>query len=96
MKIEIVTITDNKLIAKNIWEMKIEAPLIVEDYKGAGQFIQILVESSWNNPLRRPMSIASIDNNEVSIIYKIFGEMTRILSTKLPGEKLDILVPLVQ
>ena len=94
MKIEIVTITDNKLIAKNIWEMKIEAPLIVKDYKGAGQFIQILVESSWNNPLRRPMSIASIDNNEVSIIYKIFGEMTRILSTKLPGEKLDILGPL--
>ena len=47
--------------------MKIEAPLIVEDYKGAGQFIQILVESSWNNPLRRPMSIASIDN--LSLIH---------------------------
>ena len=94
MKIEIATITDNKLIAKNIWKMKIEAPLIVKDYRGAGQFIQILVESSWNNPLRRPMSIASVHNNEVSIIYKIFGEMTRILSKKLPGEKLDILGPL--
>ena len=59
MKIEISTITDNKLIAYNIWKMKIDAPSIVKQYLGAGQFIQILVQSSWNSPLRRPMSIAS-------------------------------------
>ena len=94
MKIEISTITDNKLIAYNIWKMKIDAPSIVKQYLGAGQFIQILVESSWNSPLRRPMSIASVNNNEISIIYKIFGEMTRILSEKVPGDKLDILGPL--
>ena len=94
MKIEIATVLENKLIASNIWKMKMTAPGIAEQYKGAGQFIQILVQSSWDNPLRRPMSIAAVDDDQIVIIYKIFGRMTQILTEQETGQELDILVPL--
>ena len=94
LKIEIATVQENKLIASNIWEMKMTAPGIAEQYKGAGQFIQILVQSSWENPLRRPMSIAAIDGDQIAIIYKVFGVMTQILTELKPGAALDVLGPL--
>ena len=94
MKIEIATVMENKLIASNIWKMKMTAPGVAEQYKGAGQFIQILVDSSWANPLRRPMSISAVEDGKIEIIYKVFGEMTQLLSEKDAGENLDILGPL--
>ena len=94
MKIEIATVLENKLIASNIWKMKMTAPGIAEQYKGAGQFIQILVQSSWDNPLRRPMSIAAVDDDQIVIIYKVFGRMTQILTEQETGQELDILGPL--
>ena len=94
LRIEIATVLENKLIASNIWKMKMDAPGIAEQYKGAGQFIQILVQSSWERPLRRPMSIAAIDGDQIAIIYKVFGVMTQILTELKPGAALDVLGPL--
>ncbi len=94
MKIELASILENELIARNIWKMKMTAPGVAEQYKGAGQFIQILVDSSWANPLRRPMSISAVEDGKIEIIYKVFGEMTQLLSEKDAGENLDILGPL--
>ena len=90
MRIEIASVLENKLIARNIWKMKMTAPGVAEQYKGAGQFIQILVESSWANPLRRPMSISAVEGGKIEIIYKVFGEMTQLLSEKGAGQDLDI------
>ena len=83
MKIELASILENELIARNIWKMKMTAPGVAEQYKGAGQFIQILVQSSWESPLRRPMSIAAVDGDQLEIIYKVFGRMTQILTCLL-------------
>ena len=94
MKIELASILENELIARNIWKMKMTAPGVAEQYKGAGQFIQILVDSSWANPLRRPLSISAVEDCKIEIIYKVFGEMTQLLSEKDAGENLDILGPL--
>jgi len=94
LKIEIATVLENKLIASNIWRMKMTAPGIAEQYKGAGQFIQILVQSSWDSPLRRPMSIAAVDGDQIAIIYKLFGRMTEILTELKVGAALDVLGPL--
>jgi len=80
LKIEIATVIENKLIARNLWKMKMTAPGVAEQYKGAGQFIQILVQSSWKSPLRRPKSIAAVDGDEIAIIYKVFVRMTQILT----------------
>ena len=58
MKIEKAVILSNAEIAHNIWEMKFESPFIAREIKGAGEFINILAMENWQNPLRRPMSIA--------------------------------------
>ena len=80
MLIERVKVVSNIELAHNLWEMHFEAPLISNAYIGSGQFINILAMDNWNHPLRRPMSIASASNRNVSIIYKIFGAVTEILS----------------
>ena len=94
MLIERVKVVSNIKLAHNLWEMHFEAPLISNAYIGSGQFINILAMDNWNHPLRRPMSIASASNGNVSIIYKIFGAVTEILSKKNPGEEVELLGPL--
>ena len=94
MTFEDVTIANNYEIASGLWKMNIHAPLIASIYKGAGQFIQIQLDKNWRHPLRRPMSIAGVTKNTLSIIYKIFGSGTTILSQKVPGNKINILGPL--
>jgi dihydroorotate dehydrogenase electron transfer subunit len=94
MIFENVTITKNREIATGIWKMEFYAPEISSKYNGVGQFIQIQIESGWEYPLRRPMSIAGCNENTMSIIYKIFGTGTSILSKKIPGETINILGPL--
>ncbi len=94
MHIEKAVIISNSEVAHQIWEMKFEAPMIAKASKGAGEFINILAMENWQNPLRRPMSIASSDGTTLSIIYKIFGEVTTILSNKRPGDYIEILGPL--
>lgn len=60
-----------------------------------GQFIHIKVGRDGLDPLlRRPFSIFSIDQNKLSILYKVCGKGTEILSRYKRGEKLDILGPL--
>ena len=94
MIIEKVNIKLNRQIADNIWEMVFDAPNIASKYVGAGQFISILSNDSWGHPLRRPMSIASVKDNDISIIYKIFGDVTNILSKKNKGDSVELLGPI--
>ena len=94
MIIEKTVILSNNQIADNIWEMKFESPQISQEYIGAGQFINILPNDDWGHPLRRPMSIASVQNSNISIIYKIFGDVTESLSKKNPGDTAELLGPI--
>ena len=93
MIIERARIKSNRELAHHIWEMQFEAPNIAREYMGSGQFINVLTVDDWNHPLRRPMSIASSEDGCVSIIYKIFGNMTRELTLKKSGETLNLLGP---
>lgn len=58
-----------------------------------GQFINIKIEST-KTFLRRPISINDYDDKTITIIYKVFGEGTKILSEMKRFEVLDILSPL--
>lgn len=46
--------------------------------------------------LRRPISIADYDKqiNQLTIIYKVFGEGTDWLARQLPGGQINVLGPL--
>ena len=90
---EIASIISNKKIAYNIFEAVMFSPKISKESQ-PGQFINILPSKNWNNVMRRPMSIASQGNNHISIIYKIFGEGTEIMSKWKKNQKVDIIGPL--
>ena len=94
MIIEKTVIESNSQIAENIWKMVFKSPEISSKYIGAGQFINILPNDDWGHPLRRPMSIASVDQSNLSIIYKIFGDVTESLSKKKPGDTAELLGPI--
>lgn len=85
------TILSNELIAYKTYKMilfgdtsKITAP---------GQFINIKINHE-NTFLRRPISISDYDCNTMTIIYKVFGEGTELLSKLKQFSTLDVLGPL--
>ena len=94
MIIEKGEITVNESIAQELWMMEMNAPGIVGAYRGCGQFINILGSDQWEHPLRRPMSIAGVNDSRLQIIYKPVGPITTLLSTKTVGTTVDVLGPL--
>ncbi len=87
----IYTVLSNTEIAYKTYEMvlfgdtsKITAP---------GQFINIKIDHS-ETFLRRPISISDYNDKTLTIIYKVFGKGTEILSQKKKFDKLDVLSPL--
>ena len=56
-----------------------------------GQFINIKLDGKF---LRRPISVCDYDGNTVTIIYKVVGGGTELLSTYEKGKSLDILTGL--
>ncbi len=57
----------------------------------SGQFINILIDGLF---LRRPISVCDVNENEVTIVYKIVGKGTAKMAQMKEGEKLDILTGL--
>ena len=94
MIIEKAKIVNNNKIAENIWKMVFKSATIADDFLGAGQFVSILVNDSWEHPIRRPMSIAEVDGNNISIIYKVVGSVTRDLATIKSNNYINVLGPL--
>lgn len=92
--IEIGHIAEHRLLAQNLVELSIKVPAIAELYQGPGQFVNLLTGSSWDNPLRRPMSIASVEGDVLTVIFKVVGPCTRKLNHLRPGDTIDILGPL--
>ncbi len=90
---EMGTVLSKEEIAENIFQAVIHSPKISNDSK-AGQFINILPDLKWPNVMRRPMSIASQDNGKISIIYKVFGYGTELISNWRKNQKVDIIGPL--
>lgn len=94
MIVEKAKIVNNSKIAKNIWEMVFKSENIADEYLGAGQFVSVLVNDNWEHPIRRPMSIANVEDDNISIIYKVFGSVTHSLTQLLSDDCIDILGPL--
>ena len=79
----------NRCLNDGIMEMRLrgDTSLLVR----SGQFIDIAVSGKY---LRRPISVSDYDNNGLTIVYKIVGNGTKILSEKKEGETISALVAL--
>ncbi|MDD5883947.1 MAG: dihydroorotate dehydrogenase electron transfer subunit, partial [Firmicutes bacterium] len=56
-----------------------------------GQFVNIQLSGLF---LRRPISVCDYDGESLTIIYKVVGKGTEVMSAMTPGECLDILTGL--
>ncbi len=75
-------ILHNHLIAEKIYQMKILAPLIPENYK-PGQFIVLMLKE---NSERIPLTIAATNQDTITVIYQVVGYSTDQLSKKKGGD----------
>ncbi|WP_082234235.1 dihydroorotate dehydrogenase electron transfer subunit [Halobacillus massiliensis] len=89
---EWMTIVNHQRIAHQTYLMEIEGE-IASMVETPGQFVHIQISDSFF--LRRPVSIADVSpvKGTITILYKVLGEGTEALTTKLPGEKIDIVGP---
>ena len=85
----IYEIRSNKPLTESVWRM-----VLVGDTQyltAPGQFVNIAVEGCY---LRRPISVCDYDNESITLIYKVVGQGTEIMSHMQAGEKLDVLTGL--
>ena len=86
---EIFEIDENRLIAHNIYRLRLRGN--TGAMRAQGQFVNIKLEGRF---LRRPISVCCYDETSITLIYKIAGGGTRQLSEMHTGEMLDLLVGL--
>lgn len=89
MKQQDYEVIENRLIAKNTYEMKLMGN--TGEIKRPGQFINLEVKGFF---LKRPFSICYRTREYICIVYKIAGGGTEAMSSMAVGEKLSVLCPL--
>ena len=89
MKNVFLKIKENKALTDSVWQMTLEGDC--SDITKPGQFINIKLDGFY---LRRPISVYDCGEDFVTIIYKVVGEGTELMSTLCQGKVLDVLVGL--
>ena len=82
----IYEIKSNTQLTDSIYEMVIIGD--TSSVTAPGQFINIKIDGFY---LRRPISICDYNENTITIIYKVVGEGTAVMSKMKAGDTLDIL-----
>ena len=89
MKDCIFTIKSNELIAKSVYRMTLTGD--TSDITNCGQFVNIKLDGFY---LRRPISVCDVQNDVLTLIYKVVGNGTEKMSEMCEGEKLSVLTGL--
>ena len=79
-------IIENNQIAKAVYKMVLEGD--TSKITAPGQFVNIKLEEKF---LRRPISVCDCEGNRLTLIYKVVGEGTEIMSKMPEGKEFDIL-----
>ena len=88
MKQTFFTIKENTALTSTVYKM-----VLVGDTAEikAGQFVNILIDGLF---LRRPISVCDCQDGVLTLVYKVVGKGTEVMSKMAIGEKLDILTGL--
>lgn len=73
--------------------LSLRAPLIARQAR-PGQFVNVRVSETFDPLLRRPLSIADVDGDEIKLLVQIRGKGTRLLGGKVKGENISLVGPL--
>ena len=86
MKNVFLKITENRALTDSVWQMTLAG-----DCTGItkpGQFINIKLDGLY---LRRPISVYDCGDGFVTVIYKVVGKGTELMSTLKEGKELDVI-----
>ena len=89
MKQSIFEIVSNEALTDVVYRM-----VLVGDTSAitnCGQFVDLRLPEKY---LRRPISVCDYNDTTLTLIYKVVGSGTEIMSTLTPGTKLDVLTGL--
>ncbi len=89
MKQGIYTITENIRLAEGIYRMVLSGDSSA--CTAPGQFINIKLDGFY---LRRPISVCDWDESSITIIYKVLGRGTEMMTSLPLGTELDVLTGL--
>ena len=89
MKQVYLKITENYPLTETVYRMRLEGD--TSDITRPGQFINIKIDGMF---LRRPISVFDKDDSSVTIIYKVVGKGTEVMSAMECGTVLDVLTGL--
>lgn len=89
MKQGLFTITENIPLTESVYKMRLSGD--TGAITAPGQFINIKLDGAF---LRRPISVYDKDSDSVTIIYKVVGRGTGMMSRMKQGDTLDILTGL--
>ncbi|MBR2027066.1 MAG: dihydroorotate dehydrogenase electron transfer subunit [Alistipes sp.] len=85
----VLTVTKNEAMTPLIYEMHLAGD--VSGVTHAGQFVEIALDGLY---LRRPISVCNYEEGELTIIYKVVGKGTDLMSQMAEGTQLDVLTGL--
>ena len=86
MKKSLYTIAGNALIATKTYKM-----VLVGDGAVDGEFVDIGIPGYY---LRRPLSVCDKEDGRLTVVYKVVGEGTKVLSQMAVGAVLEVLTGL--
>ncbi|MGN0528073.1 MAG: dihydroorotate dehydrogenase electron transfer subunit [Eubacterium sp.] len=83
------TILSNEPLTADVYKMVLEGD--TQYITAPGQFVNIAITGKY---LRRPISVCDYDDSTLTLLYKVVGEGTKIMSAMEQGEMLDVLTGL--
>ena len=89
MKQSIFTIVSNDALTQNVYKMVLSGD--TSAITAPGQFVNIQLNGLF---LRRPISVCDYDDKTLTILYKVVGKGTEVMSQMTAGMELDILTGL--
>jgi dihydroorotate dehydrogenase electron transfer subunit len=89
------SVVSHTCIADSVYELVLEGEM-TKQMQQPGQFVHVKVSDGLDPVLRRPISIADInqEKSRFTLIYRKQGRGTSLLAEKKPGDQVDILGPL--
>ena len=89
MKQVFYTVAENEKLARDIYRMRLTGD--TSALTASGQFVNLTIEGKF---LRRPISVCDWDENGLTLIYKVVGAGTEIMSGMKAGTVIDTLAGL--
>ncbi|MEO0078931.1 MAG: dihydroorotate dehydrogenase electron transfer subunit [candidate division WOR-3 bacterium] len=81
------------MLAAGIFSFWIREPDVARRVR-PGQFLNVKVSAGPDPLLRRPISVADVEQNRLRLVFQVKGRGTAVLATANPGSDLDVLGPL--